>query len=448
MNNIVINPHQKNYNNHLTDDYNINPYIYKNSEYLPKQRFGETETKTYGIARKIFEGLLLCLMNLTIIGALANLHIYFYGNESALLREYKRVFLNAPINKTLSVFPTNHSQQTSGNKADSAINTSQTNSSTHISIETSFDSRKNVDGSKVESEVEFNWEELSLCEELTDGCSRCPVFKGKLNGRNVIVKLVYGRELEIISLLRSQNQDYVVSVLAQGSLSELQKSDLSQLQNFIDADNIKHPHVIVMECLDFPELHNPGKRVTFSEGCFGEFKPNEGSDVIGPLPEDMNFNDNVFQDMIDILKIVRYLHSQNVAHFDIKQSNIGRDEKTKRLKIFDFGDSIRINNKKGQKLGEYDQTPEGNDNLAMGKLFINILANCYVMAPGRHYDTHRFAMNQYQLFTIVDYLPISEKFNICLKKLLDVNKEYDPTLLDFMIQDMEKNPSDYSISRV
>lgn len=54
------------------------------------------EKKTYSLVRKIFEGLGLILMNLTVIGALANLEM-LRGENSVLKEEYERVFLDKEI---------------------------------------------------------------------------------------------------------------------------------------------------------------------------------------------------------------------------------------------------------------------------------------------------------------------------------------------------------------
>ncbi|MCF7900118.1 protein kinase [Candidatus Babeliales bacterium] len=249
------------------------------------------------------------------------------------------------------------------------------------------------------------------------GASYKLVFYGSYGGKPSIVKITSNDELKITLDVQNEKDLFVVKLYESSDISSLvgYKGSLISEKFFSKAYK-----VLVME-----QLETVSSWYTLDgakELSFDDIK--QWEEIEASVTEEKK------KIVLDCALAFNYLHSKEIAHRDIKQENMGYD-KQGRLKIFDFGESEQDNGLLDYYTGHYDLTYIQDDIIALGKLFINILTGKYIFAPGRHYNAHRFGLDQKELFDIFDKIKIDDKeLKGFIKTMLHVEKEtFDPSIL-------------------
>lgn len=278
----------------------------------------------------------------------------------------------------------------------------------------------------VKKGVEINWNEIILNKLLKENKNFGePVFSAKYAAKKLIIKVVPINEFEILSKL--DTNPYVVSLLHTGESSDLKKAQISNKINTTIPENNKK--VVVMEKLNPSDLHEPESLSEFDIYHFVNQKKISS-------PPQILLSKKVIQDMIQIAKIIQFLHAKNISHGDIKQDNFGRDNEGN-LKIFDFGLSIDFaKSNDPSNCGCYKLSPKQNDMLAIGKLYINMLVNSHFACTNIHYFNVSTEIKQSDFQNVVAYLSIPEALKGILNNLLVISDPYHSDLLGRTIEEL------------
>jgi serine/threonine protein kinase len=281
---------------------------------------------------------------------------------------------------------------------------------------------KNLIGGKCET--------LTINHQIPGGASFMTVYSGFCIDNKVIIKMCSKKESLITQILQNDENLYIVKLFDIFDHCKLKSFDTT---NIISSQKNTDNYIIIEE-LQPLKLYLDYTYKSFLSYPYIMIEHN------------LKFNKKnieiihiyITKDLINILikcaSIIQYLHSKKIFYGDFKQENMGIDLDGN-FKIFDFGESILIEDSY-KLIGQYDQHPLQNDILALGKLFINIITNRNVFAPGRHYTSHRFSLNEEDFEILFKNLIINDHIlTDFLKRMFNIKmKEYDNTILDLLLR--------------
>ncbi len=170
----------------------------------------------------------------------------------------------------------------------------------------------------------------------------------------------------------------------------------------------------------------------------------EGQNLLKELEEQGAFKEEQIREiLLDLLPVLKFIHSYKVIHRDIKPQNIMRRQSDKRLVLIDFGASKELSAtvmaRTGTRLGSYGYAPleqmEGGEAYPASDLF-GLGATCFHLMSGIH---------PWQLWTRQGYgwvaswrqhlkHPVSQKLALVLDKLLQVEREDRYQLADEVLK--------------
>jgi len=251
------------------------------------------------------------------------------------------------------------------------------------------------------------------------------VYTGICDSHDVIIKMCYENESSIAHILQNDENLYIVKLFNILDYSTIKCFDSNNIITEGGTNNY-----IIIEKLQPVKLYldYENKPIRKYPHIIHEFNLQYNGEQIEVIC--INITKEIIEKLIKCALIIQYLHSKKIFYGDLKQENMGID-KNGNIKIFDFGESKIIMSTQ-KYIGEYDQHPFQNDILALGKLFINIITERNVFVVGRHYEKHRFPLDQSYFEILFQKLIINNPIiTEYLKRMLDINiKEYDDTILN------------------
>jgi WD40 repeat protein len=155
----------------------------------------------------------------------------------------------------------------------------------------------------------------------------------------------------------------------------------------------------------------------------------------------------VRQILLDLLPVLRFIHTRGVIHRDIKPQNIIRRQSSKQLTLIDFGSSKQLTAKfqvkMGTSIGSHGYSPieqirdgaayPASDLFSLGATVFHLLTG---ISPFKLWTEHGYAwVSHWQSYVKV---PLSERFALVLDKLLkkDIHHRYQSA--DEVIKDLSQ----------
>ncbi len=153
------------------------------------------------------------------------------------------------------------------------------------------------------------------------------------------------------------------------------------------------------------------------------------------------------QILLDLLPVLRFIHTRGVIHRDIKPQNIIRRQSSKQLTLIDFGSSKQLTAKfqvkMGTSIGSHGYSPieqirdgaayPASDLFSLGATAFHLLTG---ISPFKLWTEHGYAwVSHWQSYVKV---PLSEGFIVVLDKLLkkDIHQRYQSA--DEVIKDLSQ----------
>lgn len=271
-----------------------------------------------------------------------------------------------------------------------------------------------------------NQSELKLNQKLQSGASKLPVFSGTYEGKEVIIKFVYANEASILSELN--DGIHTVNLLKTFTHTDFKNFCKDDLKGCVITNN----HVaIVMEKLNPTNFLEDN--ATF-EWDLESTKYDEETKINLKVRSLKSNNLELIKCMIECAESIQYIHSKNIIHGDVKAGNIGFDHNN-RLKFYDYGQSRKV--QEDERTGQYNLNPKHNEVIALGKLFLNMMANEHLFWPGRHYELTRNSF-EYTIESLFNYLSFdNDKIKEMMKGMLDHTKAFDVNMLENVISTLK-----------
>ncbi len=250
------------------------------------------------------------------------------------------------------------------------------------------------------------------------GASNSPLFTGihlKLN-KIVAIKIVGSHEKDMT--IAAQDKYTVVEVYNNFKIDKTirEKMDFQWDNDIVSLTQFYEKYAILMEIL-YP--------LYFYDITFDDIQDFMHIREKGTIYQIINNKEKICT-IKQILQIFKSLHEKNIGHGDIKQENLGINSDNN-IKLFDFG--LSEYSGKPNEFSQYKLDVIQNDTIALGKLFVNILVEKYMFAPGRHYNRDRDTLNQQDINGIMARLKHNDdtmtKLLGFIGKMLTINNSVD-----------------------
>ncbi len=242
---------------------------------------------------------------------------------------------------------------------------------------------------------------ITVCDlqskgQLPSGASKMPVYDMMYCNKEAIGKMVLKNEFNMIKYL--QDDKYIVKLY-------------NTFDNFEKLNFIKPTfqsallcNFIIMEKLNPIHLY---RIYVNSEKEINEYSFNKSDEDIYTI-ETYIITKRKLIIMLQIANIIKYIHSKKILYGDIKQENMGYDNNGK-IKFYDFGESTKITNT--EKISSYELPQQQVEIIALDKLFIDIISEKMIFAPGREYNTNYLVLSVDEYVWIKSKLYFTDNYN-------------------------------------